>query len=69
MLVTLVVAVIAAGIALARGGSLRWLAETRFAWVPLLIAALALQLLANFLWAGGTPVIVLTFLAGRRSCS
>lgn len=63
MLVTLVIAVVAAGVALARGGSLRSLAETQFAWVPLLVAALGLQMLANFLWAGGTPVIVLTFLA------
>lgn len=63
MLVTLVIAVIAAGVAVARGGSLRSLAETQFAWVPLLVAALVLQLLGDFLLAGGTPVIVLTFLA------
>lgn len=63
MLVTLVIAVIAAGIALARGGSLKSLAETRFAWVPLLIATLVLQVMADLLGAGGTAVIVFTFVA------
>ncbi|MDQ4065432.1 MAG: DUF5317 domain-containing protein [Actinomycetota bacterium] len=63
MLVTLVVAIVAASIAVARGGSLKSLAETRFAWVPLLIAALVLQVMADLLWAGGTPVIALTFVA------
>ena len=63
MLLTLVVAVMAAAIAVALGGSLRSLAETRFAWVPLLIATLVLQVMADLLGAGGTAVIVFTFVA------
>ncbi|MEA2460828.1 MAG: hypothetical protein QOH90_1005 [Actinomycetota bacterium] len=45
MLLALLVAIIAAGIAVARGGSLDNLARTRFRWTQVLFAALLLQIL------------------------
>ena len=57
MLVALLVGVIAAGLALIRGGSLKSLADTRFRWVPLLYAALVIQLVFEFWspsWIHGT---------------
>jgi hypothetical protein len=44
MLLALLVAIVAAGIAVARGGSLDNLARTKFEWTPVLFGALALQI-------------------------
>jgi hypothetical protein len=65
--ITFLVAAILAGlVALARGGSLKALAETQFTWVGLVLAGLALQLAAQ-IWAppwldggAGTAVIVVS---------
>lgn len=57
MLVALLVGVVAATIAVIRGGSLKSLAETRFHWVPLLYAALIVQIAFEFWspsWMHGT---------------
>lgn len=44
MIITLIVAVLAAGAGVLRGGSLRALADTRFRWVALLLTGLAVQI-------------------------
>ncbi|MDQ3877069.1 MAG: DUF5317 domain-containing protein [Actinomycetota bacterium] len=57
MLVALLVGAVAAVVAVLRGGSLRTLAETHFKWVPLLYAALIVQLVFEFWspsWIHGT---------------
>jgi hypothetical protein len=48
MLVALLVGLIAAVLAILRGGSLRSLADTQFRWVPLLYAALIVQIVFEF---------------------
>jgi hypothetical protein len=78
-MITFVIAAVVAGIAaLLRGGSLKALSDTKFDWLPLLFAGLAIQLTAE-IWspewldgAAGTAVIVgsnllvLGFLIGNR---
>ncbi|MEA2476920.1 MAG: hypothetical protein QOC87_1119 [Actinomycetota bacterium] len=57
MLVALLVGFVAAVLAMLRGGSLRSLADTRFRWVPLLYAALVVQIVFEFWspsWVHGT---------------
>lgn len=76
MIVALAAAIAAAIAGLLRGGSLDRLAETRFAWTPLLFAALAVQLAASLLFevegaAGlaivlGTNAAVALFLLANR---
>ncbi|MGH2748363.1 MAG: DUF5317 domain-containing protein [Actinomycetota bacterium] len=45
MIITLIVAVLAAGAGVLRGGSLTALADTRFRWVALLLTGLAVQVI------------------------
>lgn len=62
MFVALLVGVVAATIAVLRGGSLKTLAETRFRWVPLLYAALIVQIVFEFwspTWMRGTLAFAL----------
>lgn len=78
MITFLFAAFVAAGVAVARGGSLKSLADTQFRWLWLLFAGLAIQLGAQIWapawldgWAGtavivGSNAIVLVFLVANR---
>lgn len=68
MILVLVAAVVAAGVALLRGGSLSALAATHFRWTWILFVALIAQIAADF-WASeipravGVAVLVLSYAA------
>jgi hypothetical protein len=62
MIVVVIVGAVAAALAVARGGSLRSVAETRFRWVWVLIAALVVQVIFEFWspsWLAGRGAFVL----------